>query len=90
MIASSTTGDGTTYEVTFYDSALRPGGSVPATLSGDGRELAFTMPSQFSVSGPSGPFVAILTPGGDPDTAILWVTSADQTTVLIPFRRAPE
>ena len=82
-------GDGA-YEVTFYDGALQVGASVPATPSTDELQLEFIVPSQFSISGPSGPFAATLTLGDDPDTAVLRVTAVDQTTTLIPFRRVPE
>ena len=82
-------GDGA-YEVTFYDGALQVGASVPATQSTDELQLEFIVPSQFSISGPSGPFAATLTLGDDPDTAVLRVTAVDQTTTLIPFRRVPE
>ena len=78
------------YDVTFYDGALRLGASVPATQGTDGRQLQFTMPSQFSISGPSGPFEATLTLGDTFGTATLTITAANQTTVLIPFRRVPE
>ena len=82
-------GDGS-YEVTLYDVVLRPGESVPATLSADGRELQFALPSQFSVGGPSGPFAATLTIDDDPGRATLVITDTEGTSVLMPLQRVPE
>ena len=79
------------YEVTLYDGALRAGETVPATQSSDGRELQFTLPSQFAFGGaPTGPFDAILTAGDSPDTATLRITDANQTSVLMPLSRVAE
>ncbi len=79
------------YDVIFYDGALRPGESVPATQSADGRQLQFTMPSQFSFGGgPSGPFEATLTLGDTPDMATLSIVGADQTSISMPLRRVAE
>jgi len=79
------------YEVTLYDGALQPGATVPATLSADGRELRFTLPSQFTFGGgPAGPFEATLTLGSDPDIATLRLTGADQTSISMPLRRVAE
>ena len=78
------------YEVTLYDGVLRPGESVPATVSTDGTQLQFAPPSQFSFGGgPSGPFGATLELD-DPDRATLIISDADGTVVLLPLRRVPE
>ena len=79
------------YNVTLYDGALRAGEAVPATQSEDGRELQFTLPSQFAFGGaPAGPFDATLTLGDSPDTATLRITDANQTSVVMPLRRVAE
>lgn len=79
------------YDVTLYDAALRAGETVPATQSGDGRELQFTLPSRFAFGGaPVGPFDATLTLGDSPDTATLRITDANQTSTLMPLQRVAE
>jgi hypothetical protein len=78
-------GGKSTYQVTMYDENLQPLGVSTAKQSDD--TLKFTLDTQATVSGLTGPFTITLTPGATPDLAQMKVVSANQESTTISLQR---
>jgi hypothetical protein len=80
-------GSGSTYQVTLYDGSLNALGVASAKQNHD--KLTFTLATQASVGGLTGPFSITLTMGAGHDTAQMQVVAANQDSVTIGLRRIP-
>lgn len=82
-------GAGPAYNVTLYDAAVRPVGSVTATATADGTALRLALPAQFSLAGPYGALTATIT-AQPPDGATMTAAGADGGSVTIGLKRVPK
>ena len=78
-------GSGGAYQVTMYDGSLRPLGVASATTAGT--ELKFTLATQGTINGLTGPFTITVSQGSAQDSAEMTVVSASQSSTTIDLAR---